>query len=104
LGHREETRGAWVDFKKPTLLAMPVLDLTKIGVPQLKKLAGAYDDLAGKNVQPLLAMGTDSVRAAMDKAIAQALNLPDLSGLRQLLGREPVICLSLDHLLGAGSR
>jgi len=104
LGHREETRGAWVDFKKPTLLAMPVLDLTKIGVPQLNKLAGAYDDLAGKNVQPLLAMGSDSVRAAMDKAIAQALNLPDLSSLRQLLGREPIICLSLDHLLGSGSR
>jgi len=100
LGHREETRGAWVDFKKPTLHSMPVLDVRCIGDQQLKRLAEAYDDLAGKNVQPLLEMQSDPVRMAMDKAIAQALNLPDLSGLRQLLGREPVVCLRLDPLLG----
>lgn len=104
LGHRAETRGAWVDFKKPTLLSMPVLDVRKIREQQLKRLAGAYDGLAGKNVRPLLEMDIDPVRAAMDKAIAQALHLPDLSSLRELLAREPVICLALDRLLGPGSR
>jgi hypothetical protein len=104
LGHRGETRGAWVDFKKPTLLSMPVLDVSRIREQQLNRLAGAYDGLAGKNVRPLLEMHNDPVRAAMDKAIAQALHLPDLSSLRELLAREPVICLALDRLLGPGSR
>ena len=104
LGHREETQGAWVDFKKPTLLSMPVLDVRKIREQQLKRLAGAYDELAGKNVQPLPEMHNDPVRAAMDKAVAQALHLPDLSSLRELLAREPVLCLALDRLLGQVSQ
>jgi len=104
LGHREETRGAWVDFKKPTLHAMPVLDIRSVGQARLKKLAAAYDELSQSNVMPLSEMDNDPTRAAMDKAIAHALQLPDVSSLRQLLAREPVICLTLDRLLGCAPR
>ena len=31
LGRREETRGAWIQFKKPTLRSLPVLDVLALG-------------------------------------------------------------------------
>ncbi len=103
LGHREETQGPWVKFKKPTLHSMPVLDVSGIGEKQLKMLAKAFDDLSGKNVAPLLEMDADPTRAAIDEAIAKALQLPDLSSLRRVLAREPVISLTLNRLLGSAA-
>jgi hypothetical protein len=100
LGHREETEGAWVDFKKPTLEAMPVLNIEQASPRQIKSLAAAYDELAQKKLCPFQEMQTDPVRAAIDKAITQTLQLPDLSNLRQLLAREPIVCLTLGRLLG----
>jgi hypothetical protein len=38
-------------------------------------------------------MEHDVTRAAIDAALSEALALPDLSGLRLLLGQEPVISL-----------
>lgn len=99
VGHREDTEGAWVQFKKPTLESMPVLSVRKIGRSSVKGLAAAYDELATRNLGRLQEMDSDPIRAAIDKAIAHALRLPDLSSLRELLAREPVICLSLERLL-----
>ena len=104
LGQREETEGAWVKFKKPTLESMPVLNVQKLGAAQLKRLAAAFDELANRNLGALQDLDADPARAAIDKAIGLALQLPDLSSLRQLLAREPVVCLTLDRLLGAAPR
>jgi hypothetical protein len=38
-------------------------------------------------------MAHDDVRAEIDHAIAEALNLPDFSVLRTMLAREPVVCM-----------
>ena len=99
LGYREETQGAWVDFKKPVLGQMPVLDVFGIGARARKKLAQAFDALADRALLPLPEMANDPVRAAMDESIASALGLPDFSVLRQLLAREPITCLSMDRLI-----
>jgi hypothetical protein len=93
LANREETRGAWVKFKKPVLAALPTLDLDSLSPEQLKQLSDAYDELAHRELQPFPEMATDTVRAAIDKAIAKALHLPDFSILRTLLAQEPVVCL-----------
>ncbi len=93
LANREETRGAWVDFKKPILAALPVLDLQALSSEQLKELASAYDRLCDKELKPISEMGTDDVRAEIDASIAKVLKLPDVSVLRQMLGREPVVCM-----------
>lgn len=93
LAHRQETRGAWVQFKKPILAALPVIDLSSLSESQLARLAALYDEVAD---QPLLAfpeMDKDPVRARIDGAVAEALGLPDFSILRELLAREPVVCL-----------
>jgi hypothetical protein len=36
-------------------------------------------------------MAEDPVRAAMDQAISSALGLPDLTPIREMLGREPIV-------------
>jgi len=99
LGHRQETRGAWVKFKKPVLKQMPVLDVQNISKCALKKLAKAFDQLADASLLPFPEMDHDLTRASIDRAVADALDLPDFSILRKLLAREPIICLALDRLL-----
>jgi len=99
VGHREETRGAWVKFKKPVLGAMPVLDVRKLGRSALTRLAGAFDQLSCDRLLPFPLLDQDPTRAAIDAAVAEALGLPDLAPLRTLLAREPILSLSLDRLL-----
>ncbi len=90
---RDETRGAWVDFKKPSLGAMPVLDIRALTDDQRTRLAQAYDRICEKELLPFPQMAEDGVRAEIDAAIAEVLGLPDLSVLRKMLGREPVVCM-----------
>lgn len=91
--YREETRGAWVDFKKPVLSAMPVLDVRSLNAAQRQELADAYDRLCQQPLLPFPQMAKDPLRMAIDSAIAQVLGLPDYSVLRELLAREPIACL-----------
>ncbi len=93
LASREETRGAWSGIKKPSLAALPVLNINELSAEQFKILTTAYDKLADQTLKPLPEMADDPVRAEIDKAIAKALNLPDFSILRTLLAKEPVVCL-----------
>ena len=93
LAHREETRGAWVDFKKPVLSEMPVLDVSALKAKQTRRLVEAYTALSAQTLLPFPEMANDSVRQAMDAAVSEALGLPDISTLRKLLGQEPVVCL-----------
>jgi hypothetical protein len=46
LANREETRGAWVDFKKPVLTNQPVLDVRALSPEQQNAFVAAYDDVA----------------------------------------------------------
>ena len=93
LAHREETQGAWVDFKKPVLSGMPVIDVGALKAEQTRRLVEAYTALSAETLLPFPEMANDPVRKAMDAAISEALSLPDLSVLRNLLAQEPVVCL-----------
>jgi hypothetical protein len=99
LGHREETRGAWVGFKKPVLEDMRVLDVSKLSAKSKSRLAQAFDKLASSPLRPFPEIADDPIRAVIDEAVADALNLPDFGILRELLAREPILCLTLDQLL-----
>lgn len=101
LGHREETRGAWIQFKKPQLRAMPVLDLRAIGSQRLDALAIAYDRLAHNHFEPFPEMAPDQTRSAVDKALGTVLRLPDFAPIRSMLALEPVICVSSEGLRNA---
>lgn len=93
LANKEETEGAWVDFKKPVLTDMPVLDIASLTEAQLAALAGAYDEVATQTIQALPLMADDPVRRNIDAAIARVLGLPEVAILRTLLAQEPGICL-----------
>lgn len=99
LGCREETRGAWIGFKKPVLKEMPVLDVHNLNARAKRKLAQAFDQLASQSLRPFPEMANDPTREAIDRAVADALDLPDFSILREMLAREPIICLTRDRLL-----
>ena len=52
LAHREETRGAWIKFKKPVLLDMPVLDVNSLTPAQTERLVKVYDSLSTQGLLP----------------------------------------------------
>ena len=99
MGHREETQGAWIGFKKPVLANMPVLDVSAIDARATLKLSKTFDQLADKALLPFSHLAEDPVRADIDDAVASALSLPDCGIIRQLLAREPILSLSMNRLL-----
>lgn len=93
LSNRLETCGPWVKFKKPVLGQMPTLDIRKITRKQLSYLATQYNRLSKMPIQPFTAIEHDPVRAEIDKAITTCLRLPDISIIREMLSREPIISI-----------
>ncbi len=88
-GRRVTTQGAWMQMKKPAWETMPVLNVAELTAPQLNKLASKYDLLAELPLLPLSKLDSDVTRGAIDTAICDALNLPALDHLRDMLAREP---------------
>jgi len=93
LSCREETRGAWVDFKKPQLQDLPVIDVTHIDGRALSLLSSAFDELGNQELQPLSMMVDDPIRVRIDDAIGAALALSHLDVPRNMLGHEPIVTL-----------
>lgn len=91
--NRQETQGAWVQFKKPVLAQMPVLNVRVLNDDQMLALTSAYDRLSQATLLPFPEMAHDITRQQIDTVVAQVLGFPDFSILRELLGREPVVCL-----------
>lgn len=89
---RVDTRGAWVDLKKPILEQLPVLDPRKLNLKIKKALCSAFDQISKLEMQPLPSIEIDVVRAKIDTAIADGLGLKnDFSIFRKLLAAEPLI-------------
>lgn len=91
IGHRTPTRGPWVQFKKPVLGKLPVLDVDVLGPDALDNLSAVYDQLADSPFQPLPSMATDANRNLIDGTFAKILKLPDVDSLRRALAREPIV-------------
>ena len=91
LATRNTTEGSWVKLKKADLKEMPVLDLRRLPTSQLQDLSRLFDSLATAEFERLPGMAHCPARRALDDGIAQILDLPDLSTLRDLLASEPVI-------------
>jgi hypothetical protein len=91
LATREETEGAWVGFKKPTLGELKVLDVDALHPNQLASLSHDYDQIDDLPLQPFPVMATDNVRKQIDDILAAALGIPAPDTLREMLAREPVI-------------
>lgn len=89
LAHRVTTEGAWMQVKQPQWAAMPVLDVRNLPAETLSRLADDYDALRDKELLALAKLDIDPIRGEIDNALSTALDLPDMTSLRQLLAREP---------------
>jgi hypothetical protein len=98
LGHREETQGAWMQFKKPILQGMPALDVFNIGASRRRQLAQALDDLGKQDLLPFPEIARDPVRKQIDDTISDVLGLPPIDSLRETLGREPLFSQTMKSL------
>lgn len=87
----EETRGPWIALKKNSLKQLPVLDPERLGEGARKVLRQAWLDLQDAGLQPVSKLAEDPVRQLIDRAICEALGLPEdpIVALRELLGSEP---------------
>ncbi len=100
LAYRQDTRGAWVKFKKETLKLVPVLDLSKLAGEQVDRLIDAFDKFCVRDMKPLpdqlseAASGT-GIRREMDLEVLKILTgkALDLKILYELLSKEPIITL-----------
>jgi hypothetical protein len=96
IASRVDTRGAWIDLKKPILEELAVIDPSKLSNDAQQKLIHAYDELSSMEIQALPQIAEDAVRSRVDAAVADALGLTDdFSMLRKLLGGEPIIAMTL---------
>jgi hypothetical protein len=99
LGLREETEGAWVQYKKPMWEEMPVLDATALGQTARENLVRAYDRLHERVADYLYNLHSDGLRKEIDDAIADTLSLPQLSPLRANIAAEPILRQDMEGIL-----
>ena len=88
-GRRAITRSAWMQMKKPAWQAMPVLDVRNLNQEQTASLSATYDLVSKETLLPLAQLDSDPTRMQIDEALCEALSLPSLSPIRELLVREP---------------
>lgn len=89
---RVDTRGPWIELKKPIVEDLPVLNPLSMTPRGRRALLGAYDELSRLTLQSLPEINGDEVRARIDLAVARALGLrADLAPIRALMAVEPLI-------------
>ena len=88
-GRRVVTQGAWTQMKQPAWQSVPVLDVRALSSEKLKELAATYDYCSVQELKALSQLKTDDVRCEIDLAIRAALDISELTFVRDLLDREP---------------
>lgn len=93
---RVDTRGAWIEVKKPILEEIMVPDPRELSSAARIQLSHAYDELSETLVEQVPSINTDPFHSAIDKALTTALGLnDDLTRLREMLSREPIVSMHL---------
>jgi hypothetical protein len=93
LGVREDTEGAFVGFKKPSLENMGVLNFKSLKKSKKRILLNTYSDVANETLLPLSEAKDDPTRKKIDQTFADVFDIRDLSLLRELLAREPLVTM-----------
>ncbi len=89
---RVDTRGAWVDLKKPILEELLVLDPRALSQSARRSLCDSFDSFHNLELRSLPHIADDDVRARIDAAVAHALGVKDdFSVYRRMLAAEPLL-------------
>jgi len=95
---RVDTRGAWVELKKPIMEEIAVPDPRKLHKKDLAKLVSAYDEIAKLQILALPSVDSDPVHKKIDAALASAFKIDDdFARLRNMLVREPIVSMHLPN-------
>ena len=101
---RVDTRGAWVELKKPVLEELLVLDPRALSKSVRTDLCRAFDELQRLELLSLPHIADDEIRARIDSVIAQALGVDDnFSTYRRLLAAEPLLSGHVPVSTGTGA-
>ena len=101
---RVDTRGAWVELKKPVLEELLVLDPRALSVSVRTDLCRAFAELRKLQLLSLPRIADDEIRARIDSVIAQALGVADnFSTYRRLLAAEPLLSGHVPVSTGIGT-
>ena len=96
MGYRVETQGAWIEFKKPILEKLPVLDVYSLDGRTLTSILRCFDSVAKLDLMPIPAIDQDETRQRIDDVFCGALHIPDLAELRAMLAHEPILSMDID--------
>ena len=88
---RVPTRGSWIQFKKPNLKDLTVLDVEALDGSVLSDMSDLYERLKGQEFLAYSKMSDDPARKDLDTSLSKILGIPDFSTLRLLLGQEPIV-------------
>jgi hypothetical protein len=77
---------------------LPVLDPRELSKKAEGELCKIYDELSKSQVQPLPSIDIDPVHQRIDATLASAFDIrDDLSRLRDMLAREPIVSMRLPN-------
>ncbi len=99
LAYRQDTRGAWIKFKKNILEYIPILDVSKIEREQIDLLLSIYNSISTKELPSFpdqfeRAASGAGIRYELDEGVLNAIGLSlDLKPLYHYLSKEPIISL-----------
>lgn len=93
LSVRTETEGPWIEFKKPNLESLYILDPRKLNSDQIGRLIQLYETVSNRDLHNIGDLRNDETRALIDETLASILNLPNYRRIRELLAREPIVSL-----------
>jgi len=89
---RVDTRGPWIELKKPIVERLSVLNPTALPARQRQRLIRAYEELSERDLRQLPEIDQDDLRRQIDLAIAGALGIrDDLGTLRRMIAMEPLV-------------
>ena len=95
---RVDTRGAWVELKKPIMEEIAVPDPRKLNKTAQDSLCSAFDKVSKLEVKALPSIDSDVVHKEIDAALASAFEISDdLARLRDMLAREPIVSMRLPN-------
>ncbi len=93
LGERDNRVPSYPSFSLDTLRSLPVPDFTALGEAERGLMSSWFDWLQHETLQPFPLMAEDPVRAQIDDAVIQALDLDAewVARIRRELSREPSV-------------
>src|SRR5262249_46503713 len=91
IAQRTPTEGPWIQFKKPILEALTVINPRALTPQQLARLVRAFDEVSVNELLPLPQLATDAERIKIDAAFEEVFGIRSLAPLRELLSREPIV-------------